>query len=170
MARRRKKVRNSTQIDNELERILINSSKVMQDEMARIAPQAAEVARQAYDQELRATGLKRSSETGSKRKQSTKMRSRESFKESIFDVVAEVKQLKDGRIVAKGGSAGGNWMSKWWNDDAPQNLWGKPTGESLNDYSAVDAKGFINHAHKKAKSTIDSMFQKAFARAFNKLK
>ena len=170
MARRRKKVRNSTQIDNELERILINSSKVMQDEMARIAPQAAEVARQAYDQELRATGLKRSSETGSKRKQSTKMRSRESFKESIFDVVAEVKQLKDGRIVAKGGSAGGNWMSKWWNDDAPQHTWGEPTGQTLNEYSGVDAKGFIAHAKAKATSTIRGMFESAFARAYKKIK
>ena len=170
MARRRKKIKHSSEIGDDLQKLLINASDIMQAEMQRIAPQAAQVAAQAYEQELRATGLKRSSETGSKDKQSNKMKGRESFKESIFDVVAEVKQLKDGRIVAKGGSAGGNWMSKWWNDDAPQNLWGKPTGESLNDYSAVDAKGFINHAHKKAKSTIDSMFQKAFARAFNKLK
>ncbi|MGC6448529.1 MAG: hypothetical protein ACON5J_19025 [Rubripirellula sp.] len=170
MARRRKKIKHSSELGDDLQKMLINASDIMQAEMQKIAPQAAQVAAQAYEQELRATGLKRSSETGSKLKQSKKMRGRESFNESIFDVVAEVKQLKDGRMVAKGGSAGGNWMAKWWNDDVPMNTWGKPAGESLNEYSAVDAEGFIDHAHRKAKSTIDGMFQKAFQRAFGKLK
>ena len=167
---RRKKIKHSTEIGDDLQRLVMNASAEMQAEMERIAPVAANIAAQAYEQELRATGLKRSSETGTKLKQSNKMKGRESFKETIFDVVPEVKKLKDGRIVAKGGSAGGSWMSKWWNDDAPKFNWGRSTGSTLNEYSVTDAKGFIDHAHRKAKSTIDGLFEKAFARAINKIK
>ena len=167
---RRKKIKHSSELGDDLQRLVMNASVEMQAEMRRIAPQAAQIAAQAYEQELLSTGLKRSSETGSKDKQSGKMKGRQSFSETIFDVVPEVKQLKDGRIVAKGGSAGGNWLSKWWNDDAPKVNWGRETGSTLNEYSGVDAKGFINHAHAKAKSTIDGLFAKAFDRAIKRIK
>ena len=167
----RKKIKNSAQLGTELQRLIQDASRTMQEEMERLAPKVAEVARVSYDRELRATGLERSDVSGSADKQSMKSKGKASNSKSIFDTRGEVIRLKDGRLVAKGGSdIDSDYIAKFWDKDAPQFVFGEPTGESLNDYSAVDAKDFAAKAFKTANAQIKEMFAAAFERALKKIK
>ena len=174
MARRKKRNRNSVKIGDDLQRLVSSASLEFEKEIAKVADQAAQVAHKSYDRELRATGLQRSSVSGSQELQSKKATGKPSDAMSTFDTlgVVEKRNRKDGSsyLVAKGGShIDSDYIAKFWDRDDPKMVWGRPTGMSLNEHDAIDAKGFSKNAFKTAKSHIDAIFESAFNKVFNKL-
>jgi ribosomal protein L6P/L9E len=167
---RRKKVTRSSKIGDDLRNLLLMASADLQKEIEKVADKAAQVAHISYDRELRATGLQRSEVSGSAAKQSKKSRGKASDAKSIFDTRGEVIRLKDGRLVAKGGSdIDSEYIAGFWDRDDPAVIFGEHTGDNLNDVAATDAKDFAKNAHKTAKAQIDAMFKAVFENTLRKL-
>ena len=174
MARRRKRSTRSTKIGDDLQRMVAGASEEFEKEIAKVANNAAQVAHKSYDRELKATGLQRSNVSGSADLQSSKAKNKASNAKSIFDTLGEVvkRKRKDGStyLVAKGGSdIDSNYIAGFWDRDDPKMLWGRSTGETLNEHDGVDAEKFARNAFRTAKSQIDAMFSSAFEKVFRKL-
>ena len=174
MARRRKKSQRSAKIGDSLQRLVTGAALEFEKEIAKVAGNAAQVAHKSYDRELKATGLQRSSESGSADLQSSKAKGKASNSKSIFDTLGEVvkRKRKDGStyLVAKGGShIDSNYIAGFWDRDDPKMVWGRSTGQTLNEHDGIDAEKFARNAFRTAKAQIDAMFNSAFEKVFKKL-
>ena len=128
----------------------------MESAMSKVATMA-EI---SYRRELEATGLRPSSETGTKDLQSNKMKARPSHNQTIFDITSGVDR-EGNRLYARAGSRD-SWVASFFNNNSSHIEWGRSSGGLDKDDLGYNAKNFIDKAMKVAKQEAQSILQKAF--------
>ena len=167
MARRRKRKKRSMKLGDEFTRIIAGVQDEVKEEMFDVMSKVAENSEAHYRRELNATGLRPSSETGTKDRQSSKLRSRASHNYSMFDIVSGVKKLGS-KFRATAGSEH-SWTAAFWNNNSDHHNWGKSSHMTL-DELGFNAKNWIDHAMKSASADAKDMIAKGFEKAINQVK
>ena len=165
MAKRRRKKRHAN-LSKDVSTVIAGVVKEVREEMEAEMSKVASMSENVYRRELHATGLQPSSITGTKDLQSGKMKSRDSFNQSMFDITSGVDRVGN-KLYARAGSRD-SWVASFFNNDADHIEWGRSSGGLTKEDLGFDAKNFIDKALKVAKSEASAMIQRAFDRGLSK--
>jgi hypothetical protein len=161
-----KRIKNGAKLGDLFQDIMIQASTEMQQEMEVVMPKAARIAEVTYKREMQLAGIKRSSETGTRDKRSSKMSSRPSSKASVYDTASEVYRLPNGGLRARGGSSDDSEYRALILDKGTKETmkyWGNDSGEQL------DGARWMNNAVKIANHQVQAEFEKAFQKGLRRM-
>jgi hypothetical protein len=167
MARRRKRKKRSMKLGDEFTKIVAGVQDGIKAEMLSVMSKVAKNSEAHYRRELTATGLRPSSETGTKDKQSNKLKGRPSHNYSMFDIVSGVQKLGN-KFRATAGSEH-SWTAAFWNNNSDHHNWGSSSHMTL-DELGFNAENWIDHAMKSASADAKDMISKGFEKAINQEK